>query len=318
MNHKPEHSGPENAVSLGVDIGGTNIKAGLVQHGKVLSAVSLPTDATQGPQETLARVARLVTDLCAGCASVESVGVGMPGLIREGVLVGASNFPGWGNVPVKALLEECLERRVELFVDVESIALGEYLGGGHVPQRDFFLFTLGTGIGAACVLDGRVFSGAGGFMLVNRQEGAAPLAHCDMLEHLISGPAIVARALAAERPRGSLLHDRANLTVEEIADAARAGDCTALRLWEETGQYLGWAAVNMAHLFLLQRVVVGGGVSRAGDLLLEPARKFFAQYAAPPVAQCEIVASTLQDQAGIVGAALGAAFAAGKDLQNAC
>lgn len=149
-------------------------------------------------------------------------------------------------------------------------------------------------------------------MLMNTGNGLDYAGSFEILEHLIAAPAILRSALEemALAP-SSILHRLSGsdgLTIEALCESARQGDKTALKIWRRAGAYLGWAAVNVAHLFLLDRVIVGGGVSNAGELLLEPAREFFARFVSPAIAQtCDITISTLGHDAGIIGAAMTAA-----------
>jgi glucokinase len=293
---------------IGIDLGGTRAKIGEVHDGKLVWTHVSPSAVGDGPEAVVKRLAETVRAASKDYETVSGIGLGVPGLIRDGILVGSYNFPEWFNVPLRDLMQEAFERPVAVAMDVEAIAAGEWQAGGHAGKHRIFLFTIGTGIGAAAIINGTVIGGAGGFLLVPKGSAERHLAQCELLEHLIAGPGIVKRAHArVERGDAPGLADLAKngaLTVETLADAARDGDDAAHAVWRETGELLGWAAVNVAHLFLLDRIVIGGGIRAAGNLLLDPALAFFQIHATPAVRDsCDIVVSALGEDAGVLGAA---------------
>lgn len=295
--------------AVGIDIGGTRIKIGLLEGARLGSCRVLETRAVRGAADTLAEIARVVREMTVDAHPIEAVGVGAPGLVEDGTLVGGLNLPGWTDVPIRRILEDALRCPVRVVMDVEAVAAGEFYLGGHGARRKIFVFTLGTGVGAAAVLDGDLQAGAGGLMLYPVVSGDSTAAAFRTLEEEISAPAIVERALRAMplAPESQLHEIKAvtDLTAELICEAAECGDALALDLWRRSGELLGWAAVNVAHLLLLDRVVIGGGMSRAGEVLLGPTRGFFYRYITPGLAgRCDLTVSALGDQAGMFGAAL--------------
>ncbi len=278
---------------LGIDLGGTNIKSGVVDEaGRPLSAVSLPTDAERGPEAgvaTLAAAGRAaVAESGLGWNEIAAVGLGSPGTmdIPAGMLLEPPNLPGWNDFPIRERLAQALGKRVVLQNDANAAAYGEYWAGGR-GARSMVLFTLGTGIGCGIVEEGRIIEGRHshgaecGHIILQMEGGRqCSCGHYGHLEAYASATALVKRAHEAiEAGEETVLkphYHRETLTARLIDEAAQAGDRVAQKLMQDTARYLAVGAVNLMHTIDPDIVLFAGGMIAAGaevpgpDPLLHP------------------------------------------------
>jgi glucokinase len=289
--------------AVGLDVGGTKIHAGLVdEEGRLLRSLRLPTPVAEGPAGVFAAMRSLIRrllDLAEG-REVVGIGLGMPGLIdrARGLSVQSPNT-GWSNVPVLAEFTE-FGLPVELENDVRCHAVGEWHFGAGRGLRDFVLITVGTGIGSGVVLGGQLFQGACGrpgeigHITVDPQ---GPLCGCGKrgcLEAVAGGKALGRRA----REAGIAADTR------ELFARAAAGEGRAVSLLDDVARDLGLGISIMVNLFNPQRVIVGGGMAAAGDLLFAPMRRYAVELTMPGLRDTfDIVPAALGEEAGVVGAA---------------
>ncbi|MGD0011057.1 MAG: ROK family protein [Terriglobia bacterium] len=307
---------------LGLDLGGTKIAGGVVSsQGALLSNVRLPTPA-KGVRKDVAAL----FDAAHAAASaaripwrqISAVGVGVPGAFDPRTeTVWAPNLPGWSKTPLKNLLEKALQRPTFVEGDRNMQALAEaWLGvGARNGMRNLVFLTVGTGIGAGLISEGRLIpgahgvSGAAGWMVIDRLR-KPEYARLGCFEALGAGPAMArigARALK-QNPRsliGVLAKKNAgNITAEVVAAAARRGDKAARRVLREVGTNLGLGVANIVSFLNPEVVVLGGGLARIGNPLLVPLRRSMRQWGQPlATRQVRVVRSCLGDEAGILGAA---------------
>lgn len=305
-------------LTLGLDLGGTKIAAGVVDSsGRLLSAVRIPTPAA-GVRRDLAALfdAAHSAASAAGISwkSVSAVGVGVPGAFDpQSRTVWAPNLPGWKRVPLASLLARALRKPVFVEGDRNVQALAEaWLV--HRSVRNLIFLTVGTGIGAGIIVEGRVVpgsrgvAGAAGWMSIER-EWQPLFARIGCLEALGAGPAVarLAQDVARKNPHsalGTLLRARESLTAEQVVSAARRGDKTARRVLEEVGSNLGRGVAGMISLLNPEVVVLGGGLAGAGRFILDPLRAAARKWGQPlATRQVRIVRSALGEDAGILGAA---------------
>ena len=290
-----EHGLP---IAVGIDIGGSTIKVGLVQDGKILDKRTFPTNVGGGAEAALEKAAVCVREMqCDSCA-IQVVGVGLPGLVRDGKLVAAGNLSGWEGVSIEQILTGHLGITVHLYTDICAMAIAELMAGTIGPDERALVFVIGTGFGSAAVFDGVAYGGAAGLMLTPFSHDAVPDEGLTLLEDLAAGPGI------ARRTAGTIPETDPSMDAEHVAKLARSGDAEAVAVWEKTGEYVGWAVVNAAHLLWLDKVVLTGGVGLAGDLLLRPVQAYFDRHINPFLRDtCKIVVSSLCQDAGIIGVA---------------
>lgn len=330
----------QEVLVVGVDLGGTKIATGLVDGGgRLLGRTEVLTQPEEGPRAVLHRMTQSVRDVCrqAGVAPqrVGAVTVAAPGPLDppSGRVVEAPNLR-WRNVEVVAPMQEDLGAPVQLENDANAAALGEWWIGAGRGTRNFLYMTVSTGIGGGIVIEGNLYAGthwaAGeiGHTVIVPEGG--PLCGCGRrgcLEAFASGTGIARRAVEALRAAGwdeardgavpasgaarpgSVLMELAGGRLERVdarrvAEAARRGDSLAQEVLEKTWIYLGAGLVNLANLFDPDAIAIGGGVSRIGDAMMEPLRRYVRERAvAGPAEGTRLVLAQLGPDVGVVGAA---------------
>lgn len=306
-------------IIIGVDLGGTNIKAGAVGlDGKVLFRTRLSTDADEGPGHVADRIAQAVRqcldNIQGGRGAVAGVGVGSPGPLdfETGVVVFTPNLRGWHNVPLRSMVEERTGLPGALENDANAAALGEQWAGAGRGASSLVMFTLGTGIGGGIVLDGQVWHGFGGVaaeighMSINPDGPTCGCGSKGCIEAYASATAMVRRMheTIASGCRTSLADRSGELTARDIHEAALAGDEAALENLEMTGFYLGVAISNTMHILNPEVIVLSGGVAAAGEMLMDPIQRTIRQRAIEASRlNVKVCFGALGDDAGVVGAA---------------
>jgi len=305
---------------LGIDIGGTSIKAGIVsREGRILAKSRIPTAREAGVAGVLEGIKKLVEDLREragpGGESPAVAGVGVPGSVEaeQGLVRLAPNL-GWQNVALREQLQELLKLPVTVDNDAHMAALGEMWQGAGREYGDLLMITLGTGIGSALILGGAVHRGAFGYgaeMGHVKVLPDGPPCRCGgrgCLETLASATAMVRmaeRELAAGCP--SLLSGRRPLEARDIVEGAARGDEVSRKVLNTAARYLGTALANAALVAGPAVIIIGGGVAQAGDIVLEPVRRAFAEaLGAWQVKAVPVVAAQLGNDAGFIGAAYAA------------
>jgi glucokinase len=307
---------------LGIDLGGTNIKSGVVDDsGSPISSVSIETDADRGPGAGIASLAeagrKAVAESGLSWDDITAVGLGSPGTmdIRAGVLLDPPNLPGWTNLPIRQRLQDLLKKPTVLQNDANAAAYGEYWAGAGRGVASLVMFTLGTGIGCGIVDGGRIIEGRHshgaecGHIVI--QMDNARQCSCGQYGHLeayASATALVKRAAEAlESGEASALRrllGTDGLTARAIDQAADDGDRLAQRLMHETARYLAVGAVCLMHTIDPDIVLFGGGMIAAGPRFLEQIRATVQQIAFPvPAANTRIEYASLGGDAGFIGAA---------------
>jgi len=307
---------------LGIDLGGTNIKSGVVdERGRPLSSVTLETRAELGPDVGIANLAeagrRAVADSGLSWDEITGVGLGSPGTmdLSRGMLLEPPNLPGWNQLPIRDRLAALLQKPTVLQNDANAAAYGEYWAGSGRNTRSLVMFTLGTGIGCGIVEEGRIIEGRhshGGECghIIIQMENARQCS-CGAYGHLeayASATAMVKRALEAlaQDDQPSLLRDLPpeSLTSRRINEAADAGDPLARRLMRETAYYLAVGAVCLMHTIDPDILLFGGGMIQAGPAFLENIRSDIRRMAFPTLAESvRVEYAELGGDAGFIGAA---------------
>lgn len=303
--------------SVGVDLGGTNIRVALVDRaGGIRHWTRRPTRAEEGPERVVRRIQEAIADVLNAAGvdrkDVVGIGIGAPGPLdwRTGVVLSPPNLPGWRDVPLRAIVEDAFGLPTYLENDANVAALAEHRLGAGVGAEHLVYMTVSTGIGAGVIVDGKLYrgesGGAGeiGHMVVKSDGPQCACGNRGCLEALASGTAIARRAeeRRAESPR---LRNADPLTAVVVAEAARAGDATAKAILDEAFYYLGIGVVNVIHVFNPRRIVIGGGLAHLGEALLDAVGTVVARHAfAQSRADAELVLAKLGDRAGVLGAAL--------------
>ncbi len=309
-------------VAIGIDLGGTNLKVALVYStGAIVARAAQPVEAGQQPGEIIDAMVTLsrqsLADAHLDDSAVIGVGVGSPGPLStsRGVIIKAANLVGWENVALRDRLGKILGKSVVLDNDGNAAAFGEYWAGNNHDGHDMVLLTLGTGVGGGVVLGGQVLRGhyenAGeiGHTVVEPRGRACTCGKHGCLEQYASASAVVRRAMeGVETGEASSLKamdtQGDEITAQTVATLARDGDAWCQQVWEETCFYLAVACINIQHTFNPARVILGGGLSCAGDQLIDGVRKHFSAmswslYEDFP----QIQLASLGYDAGVIGAA---------------
>lgn len=305
----------------GVDVGGTNLRVGLVPfEGRALDVVRRErTEPERGPAHLAARVAAMLESAVAeaGGGVVAGIGVGCPGTLdrRAGVVRESPNL-GWRDAPLGDLIAEAAGLPVTLDNDANCAAYGEWWRGAGRGANRLVGITLGTGIGGGIVIGGEIYHGASdaagevGHMSVDFGGRRCACGSRGCVEAYASGPAVAARAAeglsGAPDSRLAAMVDGGGgrVTAELVCEAAAAGDPYAISIMTETARILAVAIANLIHLLNPDVIVVAGGVTAAGDHLFRPLAEEVRRRAFPSAAgACRIVRARLPDTAGMIGAA---------------
>lgn len=314
----------EQSCYVGLDLGGTQIKAGLLDPAcHVIASTVRPTPSDSRPEI----VVKVLHDLAMGLveangrqwADVTAIGVGVPGLVdsRTGIVRACVNLKGWKDVALRGLLWKEMGKPVVVDNDANAAAFGEYSVAlrYNTGLKHLALVTLGTGVGSGIVLNRRVFHGGGGLagevghMIVEPNGLPCGCGQRGCLEQYASATALLRQAneyMAAGKVT-ALAKYAANgpLTTEQIFESAQRGDQLAKRLVAELADYLGIACINLCRIIDLQAIVIGGGVAGAGDFLLEMLRGAFSEqdWGIAGGVMPTFSATQLGNKAGFVGAA---------------
>ena len=303
---------------VGVDIGGTTIKFGLFTvEGALIEKFAIDTDTSDEGKKLLPSTANAILakleEKGLTITDVAGVGVGVPGPVDEnGVVLVGVNI-GWEKpVAVKQALTDLLGVPVNVTNDANIAALGEMWLGAAKGANNAIMLTLGTGVGGGVIVDGKVINGthgAGGEIghLTSVPEGGA-LCGCGKtgcLETVTSATGIVrlTKEKLSTTEIQSTLRQVADVKAKDVFDAAKAGDALALEIVDQVGYYLGLCTANLAATTDPEQFIFGGGVSHAGDILLEAIGKYYKKFAFTGVKDTPFVIATLGNDAGIIGGA---------------
>lgn len=307
---------------VSVDLGGTHLRTAVcTASGEILSHTKTDTQAEQGSERVVQRMADLVQKTIAEYPSERILGVaiGAPGPLNPhtGVIIDTPNLPGFENFPLRERMSKMIGLPVLVENDANAAAVGEHHFGAGKAFAHMVYLTISTGIGGGIIIDNKLLWGAKGLagevghMSLEPYGPRCSCGNIGCLEVLAAGPAIARNAREAIRDgRDTTIlervpgHDIEQITAQEVTEAAQAGDALARELLAQAGFYIGIGIVNLLHILNPGRVVIGGGVSFAGDLLFEPIRATVAERA--PAAYREgvdIVPAGLGDNAGLLGAA---------------
>lgn len=299
---------------FGVDVGGTTVKIGLFSgDGKLEEKYEIATDKSdQGAhiiEHIAAKLEEIIAEKSYGILDCMGVGIGLPGPVDRGMILGCVNL-GWG---IFSIVEEFSKafHNVPVYAgnDANIAALGEYVAGAGKGMKNMIMVTLGTGVGGGIIIDGRILEGANGgageigHIPVNPQEqDTCGCGKKGCLEQYASATGIVRIAEKLRKENGNTALP-AGCTAKQVFDYAKEGDELAMQAVEELGRYLGLALASCACVLNPEGIVIGGGVSRAGKILLDVTEKNFQTYVFKPCRNVKFSLAELGNDAGIYGAA---------------
>lgn len=306
---------------VGIDLGGTNTKIGLLNiEGDILKSSIIKTLSSEGVDKTMERIWIVIQELAKGAyisvKNIKGIGMGIPGPVEEqSVVAFFANFPWGTNVNIKEKLEKITGIETKLDNDANIIALGEAKYGAAKGSKSSVTVALGTGIGGGIYVNGMLisgFKGAGGevgHMKIVKDGRLCGCGQKGCFEAYASATGLIREAVSRLTVnKQNLLYTmiEGNITgleAKDIFDAAKEGDIFSLDLVDYEAEYLAMGIANILNIINPETIVLGGGVALAGDILLEPLRKKLEKYALPVTLEgLKIVQGVLGNEAGIKGA----------------
>jgi len=322
---------------IGIDLGGTNIKiVAINKEGKILCQKNVPTESEKGPEFVINKIISLINNLVYEKEFTQenlgAIGVAVAGVIdmKEGVCKFLTNFPTkWKGVPLAHRVEKGVDKKAFLINDVRAMTLAEKTFGAGRNVKNLICITLGTGIGGGIVIDGKLYFGGGfagevGHQTIDIDGPKCGCGNYGCLEALASGSNITSQAIrlikqgATTMIRDLVDNDLNKINPEIIAKAARAGDAVAKEIWEKEAEYLGTGIANLLVVLNPEMIIIGGGIARAADLLMEGVRKALQRkvHVIPDINKLQIVVGKLGDMGGAIGAATWAMMSVSSHIEN--
>lgn len=299
---------------IGIELSGSKLRAATVNSEGVIGE---RRETQLQPDGLVGQVVQLVADLRQSVNNIESVGIAIPGLVNRQTdrVIASRDLPAIVRKNLHAELIEAAGLRFELENDANAAAYGEYKIGAGRGSRDMFYITIGEGIGGAIILDGKLWTGASGFageighITIDTEGSECECGNTGCLETIASAPNIVRRANERlNRDSTSSLSKLAlnkDFTADDMAREAKEGDDFSLMMIERTGKYIGTGVASVINLLNIERIVLGGGVMQAGDLILNPIIQEAKRRAFQPCFEAtQIVAAALGEDAATIGAAM--------------
>lgn len=306
---------------LGIDLGGTNIKAGIVDHwGNLITSDQIATESTCGLEQVICNITAVSNNLIHEAEKrklkIKAVGIGVPGPVEDGVIIRCVNL-GWIEVPITQILQEALALPVSAGNDANMAAMAELEAGALAGAQVGIALTIGTGIGAGIVVNGRLqtgyhrIGGELGHMIVGENFYSCHCGRNGCVETFSSAPAMISytKKLIMEGADSRLRHlffdQGEEINTAEIMKAAKEGDAVALKAVDRAALYLGKCIMNVVAVLDPEKIVIGGGVSQAGEWFLDKIRtaanheRYFREIPLP-----EITFAKFGNEAGIIGAAI--------------
>jgi glucokinase len=319
-----EQMGKDERPVVALDIGGTKILAALVSaRYEVLDRELAPTPADSGPQEInrslFMAIDRLLQKSRLAASDVAAIGLAAAGIIdsARGLITVSPNLPGWEDIPLRDLVSARYGAYTALVNDASAAALGEYRLGAGRGLHNMVYLTISTGIGGGLIVNGQLYLGSSGsagelgHMVIDVNGPEDTCGNFGCLESLASGRAIAREAIKRIKKGQASALSMAfsgkieSITARDVAVAAGSGDSLAKEVVRQAAVYLGIGLTNIVNIFNPDTIVIGGGVAKMGELLLEPARQVVAERAFKlPASAVKIVPARLGDDAGVLGAAL--------------
>ncbi len=297
-------------TAIGIDFGGTSIKSAVVEGARVLMrGEAIDTQQHDSADSLVDAIVRVVGAMRAANPDVAAIGVGLPGFVDSvnGIVHSLTNVAGWSEVPLRAILSERAGLPAIIENDANAMAYGEWKYGAAMGARHAVCITLGTGVGGALILDGKLYRGATlaageiGHMSIDHRGVRGPYGNYGGLEEYVGNVQIAERASKLYAASG-IEKPMEECTPLALDGAARAGDEIAREMWKMLGTEIGAALASVVWILNPDTIVIGGGVAKAGDLLFDPIRrevtartiKVFNEH-------LRIVPATLGNEAGIIG-----------------
>ena len=308
---------------LGIDLGGTNIKAGIVSNDTtVKSNVNMVTERGSGPDGVIRRMCQAgeqaIREAGLRESDLQAIGIGAPGTLNHetGIIIAPPNLPDWRNIPIRDRISSYFKIPAVLENDANAAAWAEYWAGAGRDAESIVMLTLGTGIGGGIILGGHIHRGFNdtaaeiGHMIVQANGRPCACGQRGCLETYASAMNMAQITIekleeGRESSMKELLEKGQAITSKVIEDHMIRGDALACEIWEQTCKYLAIGCINIANVINPEMIVFSGGMAKAGDRVLVPFRKYFVEnrsYVFEGVVP-ELAVSELENDAGFIGAA---------------
>lgn len=309
--------------ALGIDLGGTNIVAGVVDENyKIIATAKVSTNSPRPAEEIADDIAKVCFAACenAGISfeDVAACGIGSPGSINpiEGTVVFANNLK-FNNVPITQMLKDRTGLDFHIENDANAAAYGEFLAGSGRGVQNCIMVTLGTGVGGGIIIDGKLFSGSNyaggelGHMVINVDGEPCTCGRKGCFEAYASATALIRQTKEAMlKNKDSIMWELAQGDLQKVNgkipfDAMQKGDSTATEVVQQYEKYLAIGIANIINIFQPQKICIGGGISNQKETLLAPVRELVSEENYETMGEpCQILAAELGNDAGIIGAAM--------------
>ncbi len=309
---------------LAIDLGGTKILTAIISNeGQVMAREYCLTLSGEGPQPVIKRILsaidHILSQINIDLSQLDSISIAAAGAIdfKKGLITLSPNLPGWHDVPLRDIVKEKYKVKTFLINDASAAALGEHHFGVGQGVNNLILLTVGTGIGGGIIINGRLYSGASGsageigHMTIDINGPRCNCGNTGCLEAFASGTAMAkeAKRRIGKGEKSSLTEivggKVEDITAEKVSIAAQGGDSLASEVILKAATYLGIGLANLVNIFNPEMIIIGGGIAKMGDLLLNPARQVVKERAFQlPDQAVQIVPAQLGDDAGVLGAAV--------------
>ncbi len=302
----------DDAYTIGVDMGGTTVKTAVVQGTQILrKAEPMITQDYPSPEAIVEELARRVAALREEYPAACSIGMGLPGFAdhEAGTIDSLTNVPGWYDIPIRRMLEEATGLPAAIDNDANCMAYAEWKLGAGRGMKDLVCLTLGTGVGSGVIANGQFLRGhlgaAGelGQMSIDYKGRVGHYGNMGAVEDYIGHREIAADAQAAYAAAG-LSRTLAECDPMGLENDAKAGNPVALKVWDDIARKLASCLMNCCYVLNPEAFIIGGGISRAGDLLFAPLRHYLGNQLYPRhFAQLKILPAQFGSESGLIGAA---------------
>jgi len=305
-------------IFIGIDIGGTTINIGFVSEEKqLLSEKVIETMPEKGPEEAIRRIGLSIEQMIAASHNKDDfkgVGIGLPGLldIEKGMIIEASNLPGWQGFPIVSALNSKILLPVFIENDANLAALGEYWMGAGTNASNLFMITLGSGIGGALLVNGKFFklhpsAGEFGHMIIEKSGATCTCGRKGCLETFVSKHGFIrlVKEKMPFKPNTSLnKYEITSISPQLIAQLAKEGDELANIIYQEAGEALGIAISNVINLTGVSLIIIGGGIANAWESLYAPVIHSLEKNVFKTLFNnVKVIRASLGEKAGFIGAA---------------
>ena len=293
---------------IGIDVGGTNVKMGLIDHkARIIFRTNLLTktyirNKNRLIQAIVVKIDEILRINKFSRKEIKAIGIGLPGLVdpSEGKVIFLPNIPGWKNVPLRQIFHKLLRISTYIENDVNLVTLGEWKFGSGCGVQNMICATLGTGVGGGLIINNQLYRGEGytageiGHIPIN-EEG--PLCNC-------SGHACLERYVGNKylRQQAAKLFKEKNITLEKVTTLAQKGNLKALRFWDQTAKHIGHALTGVVNVLNPSRIVLGGGISNSKFIFKTIQQTIRLRAMKVQGRMVKIVPAQLGNDAGILGA----------------